>query len=131
MGQSESVPVPSKVNEALKKSQSEEKLMRRVKARTQSFAMRSGGNEICSTLSASFEENEDVLKKSWIALSPNGRRELILEVRRLVLKRARTLHEVIAGSMNREVDKSKVISKLMQKCATEIYDTDWLVSECI
>mmetsp|Transcript_9379 Transcript_9379/g.15303 ORF Transcript_9379/g.15303 Transcript_9379/m.15303 type:complete len:324 (-) Transcript_9379:144-1115(-) len=97
--------------------------VQRVKMRIQAFRVRSGTEDICSNLYSSWKAEKSRIISTWKELSLPARRAMIMDIREKVVHRARILHSVVARGASGSRNKTRVVRKLMEKCAFELFDT--------
>ncbi len=96
----------------------------RVRKKIQAFRAHAGTHDVCSQLLGSWESEGDRIRETWKKLSDPARRALIMNARERVINRARMLYSLVACSKKKNAQaKSRLVRRLMEKVAYELYDT--------
>lgn len=106
---------------------------RRVENVIYEFRQRAGTELVCAQLHRTWESHFDQIVIAWDGLTLPARRCMVQNMREKVIKRARALHRIVVKDKSRRrlphKEKERIVSKLMEKICSELFDTDVLYND--
>jgi hypothetical protein len=106
---------------------------RRVENIIYEFRQRAGTELVCAQLHRTWDSHFDQILEAWDGLTLPARRCMVQNMREMVIKRARVLHRIVVvdkgARRHSHKEKERIVSKLMEKIVSELFDTDVLYTD--